>query len=61
MELAWLADEEPAIAIVVDKDTRRKVATTSVIDRMKIFRRMTRFSLKGANKTVQFRAETAFQ
>jgi hypothetical protein len=47
MELAWLADEESAIAIVVDKDTRRKVATTSVIDRKKIFRRMTRFPLKG--------------
>jgi hypothetical protein len=61
MESAWLADEKPPIAIVVDKDTRRKVATTSVIDRKKIFRRMTRFPLKGANKTVQFRAETAFQ
>jgi hypothetical protein len=46
MESAWLADEEPAIAIVVDKDTRRKVATTSVIDRKKIFRRMTRFPLR---------------
>jgi hypothetical protein len=42
MELAWprLANEETAIAIVVDKDTRKKVATTNAIDRKQIFRRM---------------------
>jgi hypothetical protein len=44
MELAWprLANEETAIAIVVDKDTRKKVATTNAIDREQIFRCMTR-------------------
>jgi hypothetical protein len=44
MELAWLklANEEIAIAIVVDKDTRTRVATTSAIDREQIFRCMTR-------------------
>jgi hypothetical protein len=47
MELAWLANEEPAIVIVIDKDTRTKVATTTVIDREQIFRRMTR-SPKGS-------------
>jgi hypothetical protein len=47
MELAWLADEEPAIAIVVGKVARRKVAMTNLIDRKKIFPRMTRFPLKG--------------
>jgi|ERR1700730_15022921 hypothetical protein len=42
MELAWprLANEETAIAIVVDKDTRKKVATTNAIDREQIFRSM---------------------
>jgi hypothetical protein len=45
MELAWLADEEPAIAIVVDKVAR--IAMTNLIDRKKIFPRMTRFPLKG--------------
>src|ERR1700720_2335586 len=44
MELTWprLASEETAIAIVVDKDTRKKVATTNAIDREQIFRCMTR-------------------
>jgi len=42
MELARLANEEPAIVIVIDKDTRTKVAMTSVIDREQIFRCMTR-------------------
>jgi hypothetical protein len=44
MELTWprLASEETAIAIVVDKDTRKKVATTNAIDRERIFRCMTR-------------------
>jgi hypothetical protein len=44
MELAWpkLANEETAIAIVVDKDTRTKVATTSAIDREQMFRCITR-------------------
>jgi hypothetical protein len=44
MELAWprLASEETAIAIVVDKDTRKKSATTNAIDREQIFRCMTR-------------------
>jgi len=44
MALAWprLANEETAIAIVVDKDTRKKVATTNAIDREQIFRCMTR-------------------
>jgi hypothetical protein len=44
MELTWprLGSEETAIAIVVDKDTRKKVATTNAIDREQIFRCMTR-------------------
>jgi hypothetical protein len=44
MELAWpgLANGETAIAIVVDKDSRKKVTTTNVIDREPIFRCMTR-------------------
>ncbi len=41
MELAWLANEETAIAIVVDKATRTKVDMTSAIDREQLFRRMT--------------------
>jgi hypothetical protein len=44
MELAWPrpANEETAIAIVVDKDTRKKVAATNAIDREQIFRCMSR-------------------
>jgi hypothetical protein len=44
MELAWLrlANEEPAIAIVVNKDTRTKAATTGAFDREQVFRCMTR-------------------
>jgi hypothetical protein len=44
MELAWprLANEETAIAIVVDKDTRTKVAKASAIDREQMFQCMTR-------------------
>jgi hypothetical protein len=55
MELAWprLANEETAIAIVVDKDTRKKVATTNAIDRGQIFRRMIH-PPREANRTVQF-------
>jgi hypothetical protein len=48
MELTWprLASEDTAIAIVVDKDTRKKAATTNAIDREQIFRCMTRPSEK---------------
>src|SRR2546423_15468369 len=42
MELAWLANDAPAIANVVDKATRTKVPMTGVIDRE--LRRMTRSS-----------------
>jgi hypothetical protein len=48
MELAWprLANEETAIATVIDKDSRTNVAATSAIDREQIFRCMTRFPRK---------------
>ena len=44
MELARprLANEETPMAIAVDKDSRKKVATTNAIDREQIFRCMTR-------------------
>jgi hypothetical protein len=61
MELAWLANEEPAIVIVIDKDTRTKVATTSVIDREQIFRRMTRSPQGEPIEPFNFGAATAFQ
>jgi uncharacterized protein (DUF924 family) len=61
MELAWLANEEPAIAIVVDKDTRKKVATTSATDHKQIFQRMIRFPLsREPIKRFDSGAETAF-
>ena len=47
MELAWLADEEPAIAIVADNDICTKLATTSAIDSKQMFRTMIRFPLQG--------------
>jgi hypothetical protein len=52
MELAWprLANEEIAIAIVVD-NTRKKVATTNAIDRERCMTRPP----EEANRTVQFR------
>ena len=62
MELAWprLANEETAIAIVADNDTRKKIATTSAIDREQIFRRMTR-PLEKLIEPFNFGAATAFQ
>jgi len=55
MELTWprLASEETAIAIVVDKDTRKKVATTKATDREQTFRCMTRPPEK-LHRIVQF-------
>ena len=55
MELTWprLASEETAITIVVDKDTRTKVPTTSVIDCEQVFRRMTHHPAE-SKRTVQF-------
>jgi hypothetical protein len=56
MELAWprLANEETAIAIVVDKDTRKKVATTNAIDRKQNIPAHDPCPPREANRTVQF-------
>src|SRR6516225_5352294 len=62
MQLAWprLANGKTATAIVVDKNTRTKVATTSAIDREQTFRCMTR--PQGSQlECSMFGAATAFQ
>jgi hypothetical protein len=61
MELAWLANEKPAIAIVIDKDTRTKVATTRAIDREQIFRRMTGSPKGEPIEPLNFGVATTFQ
>jgi hypothetical protein len=59
MELPSLANAEPAIASVIDKNTPATAAITILIDREQIFRRMTP-PPREQNRTIQFRGRNGF-